>query len=178
MSIVDPGAEQAGQFWTRHNVSDHDDASTGNAWHLSDMAYNQVTGKWSYGGAFGVPTATAGANAGTSAPVPVVGAGSTDDRGAITFGTGSSPGAATSAAQALVNVVFANQLLLSASRTIYVDLQETNSATRNLFLIPTVTTGLVNGATVVTGFTVSYCTGTIAASQANTTYAFIYKVES
>ena len=180
MSITDPGAEQAGTFWVRHNISDHDDASTSGAWHLSDLAFNGAADKWAYGGGFATPTATANpgtnTNLGTSPPVPVVTAGSTDDRGVITFGTGTgSFSAITGSAQLLVTVVFgAGTALSSTGHSIYVDVQENNFATRSLLLIPVQTTS----GGFITGFGVYATAGTLTASQANTTYSFIYKVES
>jgi hypothetical protein len=55
-----------------------------------------------------------------------------------------------------------------------VDIQENNFATRSLLLIPTATTG----GGFVTGFGVYATAGTLTASQSNTTYSFVYKVEA
>lgn len=106
------------------------------------------------------PTAAAGANAGTSPPSPVVAVGSTDTRGQITFGTGTTPAAG---AQAVITFG-------KAYPTGYVP---------NIQLTPT-TVGAANLLEYVTsasntGFTISLQAAP-AASQANTVYGFNYRV--
>jgi hypothetical protein len=100
------------------------------------------------------PTASAGSNAGTTPPAPVVSATSKDNRGNVTGGTGTSP-----AAGSLINVVF-NQAFAAAPT---VDLTPANPATALLFPY------LVSSST--TGFTIGLASAP-AASQANTVYSF------
>ena len=113
------------------------------------------------------PTAAAGANAGGSPPAPVVTAGSNDARGALTFGTGTTPAAG---AQAVVT--FANPYLpLGAQEPLaspVVMLNSLNTATQAL--------GLYVSSLTPTGFTVS-CTTAPAASQGNTVYSVQYVVQ-
>lgn len=101
------------------------------------------------------PGAVAGANAGTGPPAPVVVAGSSDNGGGITFGTGTTP-----AAGAQVVVTFAASYGVNPPGIAIVP---GNTATQAL--------GLYLSALAGTGFTVS-CATAPAASQANTTYAF------
>lgn len=106
----------------------------------------------------GTPTAAAGANAGTSPPVPVVAANSSDARGSITCGTGATP-----AAGALVVVTFATPY----AQVPFVQLTPTTVGSANLLeYVSSVST---------TGFTVSLQAAP-AASQANTVYGFNYRV--
>jgi hypothetical protein len=104
------------------------------------------------------PTAVAGANAGTSPPAPVVGSGSNDVRGKVTWGTGTTP-----AAGAQVVVTFAQPYL----NIPVVMLNPDNSGTRGLSpYVSNIST---------TGFTIS-CTATPTASQANNTWSAEYLV--
>lgn len=106
-----------------------------------------------------VPTATAGANAGTTPPAPVVTAGSNSIRGSLTFGTGTTPAAG---AQAVVT--FAAAL---GSVPAYVAILGKNAGSVALNLYPSSITAA--------GFTVS--TGNApSASQANTVYSVEYLV--
>ena len=108
-----------------------------------------------------VPGAAAGANAGTSPPVPVVTAGATNVRGNITFGTGTTP-----AAGAQVVVTFATAY--PAGTVPLVQLTWGNNGSTALGA-PAAT------AVSATGFTVN-CQTAPAASQANTTYSVNYTV--
>jgi hypothetical protein len=97
-------------------------------------------------------TATAGANAGTGPPAPVIHPGPTNESGFITFGTGTTP-----AAGAQVNVTFGTPF--NAIPTVV--LTPGTAGTANLFLAASSVTAA--------GFNIS--TGIApAASQANTTY--------
>lgn len=111
---------------------------------------------------FSGPTAAAGANAGTSPPAPVVVGGSNDQRGDITFGTGTTP-----AAGAQVVVTFATSNTNYGGNNPGIVLTARNSATQAL--------GLYVSASSSTAFTVS-STSAPAASQANTVYRFHYVV--
>lgn len=102
------------------------------------------------------PTAAAGANAGTSPPVPAK-TGCTDISGQITFGTGTVP-AAGDQCDVTFNTAYAN-----APKVV---LTPINSATAALNLYVTST---------VNGFNVS-CVNAPSASQANTVYGFTYIV--
>lgn len=109
---------------------------------------------------FSAPTLAAGANAGTSPPAPVLSAGSTDARGNITFGTGTTPAAGN-----MVNITFGTPL--PAGRIPYVSLDPSNAATAPL------ATYIANVSN--TGFSIALASAP-AASQANTTYAIHYTV--
>lgn len=164
MSNVDPGAEaRGGGSFQRENLSDLDDANTAGAWHLSDLAWNGATQKWTFDGALGVPTLTAGA-AGQIGASPTLaftaGFASTDGRQAISLTTGT--GALS--AGTLFTVTFAQPL--PTGKLPYVDVQESNSAARALLAFPTTVTN--------TGFAVAF--GSAAA--ASTLYTFIVKCES
>ena len=106
-----------------------------------------------------VPTAAAGAQAGTTPPAPVVAATSNDIAGGITFGTG-----ASSASGEHVVVTFAAAFAAAPKAVI---LEEMNTGTEAL--------GLYISAISTTGFSVS-CTANSADSQANTVYGFYYLV--
>jgi hypothetical protein len=106
----------------------------------------------------GVPAAVAGANAGTTPPAPVVAAGSTDGRGTITFGTGTTP-----AAGAQVVVTFAVPFAVAP----VVVLQPGNAATAALNDFVT--------AVSTTGFTIGTASAP-AASQAAATFSVSYHV--
>lgn len=101
-----------------------------------------------------IPTAVAGSNAGTSPPSPAVASGSTDTRGTVTGGTGTSP-----AAGALIAITF-NQSFVNAP---VVNITPANAATAAL--APYVT------SVSATGFTIAFGSAP-SASQPNTTYAF------
>lgn len=109
---------------------------------------------------FAAPTIAAGANAGTSPPSPVLSAGSTDGRGGITFGTGTTP-----AAGIMVTITFGQPL--PAGRVPYVSLDPNNAATAPL------ATYIANASN--TGFSIALASAP-AASQANTVYAIHYTV--
>src|SRR6266704_1079072 len=106
------------------------------------------------------PAAAAGANAGTSPPVPVVDSGSTDTRGGLTFGTGTTPAAGAEVGVTLTAAAQANPIVVLTAR---------NTATQAL--------GLYVSAVTTAGFTIS-CTTAPAASQANTIYSVGYVVVS
>lgn len=131
-----PVAEAAGLFWTRHNLADHDDVSSG------------------------TPTMAVTAANGTSPPAPVLVAGSTDSRGKITFGSGSSGGLA---AGAQVTVTLGTP---TATAPGSVNFTAANAATAAL----TPYVGTVNA----TSFQIATLIPT--ASQANTVYAVYYEV--
>lgn len=103
------------------------------------------------------PTAAAGGNAGSGPPSPVVTSGDTDERGKITFGTGTGPSAG-----AQVTVTFGHTFSNATPYTVVVPL---NTATQAL--------GLYISAMSATAFTVS-TTSAPAASQGNTVYGFYY----
>jgi hypothetical protein len=105
------------------------------------------------------PTAAAGANAGTSPPVPVVSTNSKDFAGNITFGTGTTP-----AAGSYVTVTFGGGAYATAP---FVSLTPSNAATAPLqpYVVSVSTTAFVIGL-AVTG----------AASQANTVYSVAFRV--
>lgn len=109
---------------------------------------------WSSGGE---PSAAAGAQAGSGAPVPAAIAGSTDTKGSITFGTGAGP-----ADGAQVVVTFYRAYPTAP----VVILTPTNAATQKLGLYVTSTT---------TGFTVSTASAP-GRNTPNTTYGFNYLV--
>jgi hypothetical protein len=110
------------------------------------------------GSPIGVPTAAAGANAGTSPPAPVVAATARNQRGNVTFGTGTTP-----AAGAQVTVTYSAAWPLAP----FVSVVAKNSATAAL--------GLYVSANATGSFTVS-TTSAPAASQANTVYSFDFIV--
>lgn len=103
------------------------------------------------------PTAAAGANAGTTPPAPVVSAASRDQRGSLTFGTGTAPAAG---AQAVLT--FANAYPAAP----FVTITPLNAATAALQ--PYVS------ATAAGSFTVSFGVAP-AASQANTVYSLAWQ---
>ncbi len=105
------------------------------------------------------PAAAAGAKLGTAPPALVVVTGSTDGRGSITFGTGTTPPAAEGD---LLTVTFATAFL---SRPIV----KVSSKDALGMLSPSEVT--------LTGFKVR-CTATLAASQPNTTFELQYEVTS
>lgn len=107
------------------------------------------------------PTAAAGASNGTAPPAPVVSVDSSDDRGALTFGSGTVP-----AAGAQVTVTFATPK--DPARLPQVQITETTSATAALN--PAVT------SVTATGFTVS-TNSAPAASQAAGIYGFCWSVQ-
>ena len=106
------------------------------------------------------PTAVAGANAGTGPPAPVVGGGSTDLRGRLTFGTGTGP-----AAGAQVVVTFATAFA-AAPPMILLTWQNAAGAGLGQAYVTAPGTG---------GFTID-CTVAPAASQANNTYSVSWMV--
>lgn len=106
--------------------------------------------------AFGLPGLAAGAAAGSSPPAPVLVAGSNDDRGAITFGTGTGPTAGQ-----MVVVTYAAPLLDTA----FITISPLNSLPATLSLYVQSYSN--------TGFTIAAGTGP-AASQPNTTYGFSF----
>jgi hypothetical protein len=106
------------------------------------------------------PTATAGSNAGTSPPAPVVVQGSTDVGGQITFGTGTTPAAGN-----MVSVTFATPWVIPGGGAPHVVVSASNAASRALNFY---TTGLSP-----VGFILA-CAVAPAAGQGNTTYSFAY----
>lgn len=104
------------------------------------------------------PTAAAGAGAGTGPPAPVMQVDSSDDRGSVTFGSGTVPGAGT-----VLTVTFATPK--DPNRLPVVIAQEITSAMAG-----------IDFATVVssTGFSIVTNTRNLAASQANTTYGIAW----
>jgi hypothetical protein len=106
----------------------------------------------------GTPTVAAGANAGTTPPVPVLVAGSNDSRGRVTFGTGATP-----AAGAMVTVTFSNPY---AAIPFVIVAQGTATGSGAIY---------VSNVTAA-GFTVGFTTAPTA-SQANTVYGFNYQVD-
>lgn len=105
-----------------------------------------------------VPAAATGAGAGTSPPAPVVSVDSCDERGSVTFGSGTSP-----AAGAQLVITFARPQ--DPNRLPVVQLTETTTALSALN--PAVTSITANGFTVSTA-------GAPTASQGNTTYGFAW----
>lgn len=103
-----------------------------------------------------VPTAAAGANAGSSPPAPVK-TNCSDVSGKITFGTGTTPAAGAQA------VITFNTAYATAPTVVLTPINPT-SAALNLYV-----------ATTTTTFTVS-CVNAPSASQANTVYGFFYHV--
>ncbi len=110
MSTFDPGAIEAGPGWTRHNLSDHDDVASAGAQEMGDLAYNYRLGKWTTGAFFSIPTLAMAAGAGTAPPTPTLSIDSTDDRGTLSFGTGSAP-PAQSAGQPLIVITFGTPMI-------------------------------------------------------------------
>jgi hypothetical protein len=106
------------------------------------------------------PTAAAGASNGGSPPAPVVAVDSSDDRGSLTFGSGTAP-----AAGAQCVVTFATPK--DGNRLPVVQITETTTATAALN--PGVT------AITATGFTVA-TNSAPTASQGNTIYGFAWTV--
>lgn len=106
-------------------------------------------------------TATAGTNAGTAPPAPVV-TDCNDARGRITFGTGTSPTAGDQ-----VDVTFGQAWTAAAGAVPTVVITPANAVTASL--------GLYVSTSSLTGFSVS-CQNAPAASQGNTVYAFTYMV--
>lgn len=105
-----------------------------------------------------VPTAVAGANAGTTPPAPVVVINSNDTAGQITFGTGTTPAAGTE-----VVVTFTTPYATAPS----VILSAVNSATAALTpYVASIST---------TGFSINLV-GAPAASQAASFYSVNYRV--
>ncbi len=105
-----------------------------------------------------IPTAAAGANAGTSPPAPVVTQGTTDLAGTITFGTGSGP-----AAGLLVTVTFGRAWTIPGGGAMHVALTPNNAATQAL--------GIWCSNKSPTAFSLSTANAP-AASQGNTVYSF------
>lgn len=103
------------------------------------------------------PTAVAGAGAGTAPPAPVINGGSDDDRGSLTFGSGTTP-----AAGVVISVTFATPK--DPNRLPVVLIQEGTAASAGVDLAVTAVTS--------TGFSVSSGTRFLTASQANTVYGF------
>lgn len=103
------------------------------------------------------PTPTAGANAGTSPPAPVLDAGSNDQRGGLTWGTGTGPAAGAQAVVTYASAYVGTVVVLIVPR---------NAATVNLGLYMTSALGAltINTASAPT------------ASQPNTTYSAKYFV--
>jgi hypothetical protein len=108
-----------------------------------------------------VPTVAAGAGLGTSPPAPAISADSNDERGTVTFGSGTTPPGG-----ALVTVTFVQPR--DPNRLPRVMLQESTLAAAGVDLAVTSVTS--------TGFTVSSNTRNVAASQAAGTYGFYYSV--
>lgn len=100
------------------------------------------------------PVAAAGAGAGTSPPAPVVAPDSSDVRGSLTFGSGTTPPGGT-----VVTVTFTTPR--DPNRLPMVIAQETTSATAGIDFATVVT---------ATGFSIVTNTRNLAASQPNTTY--------
>jgi hypothetical protein len=108
-----------------------------------------------------LPAAAAGANNGTTPPAPVMAVDSSDDRGSVTFGSGSAPAAG---AQLVVSFAVAKD----PARLPVIQITETTTATAALN--PAVT------STTSAGFTVS--TGAApAASQGNTIYGLSWAAQ-
>ena len=105
-----------------------------------------------------VPTAAMAAGAGTGPPAPVVSGNSCDERGSLTFGTGTTP-----AAGAVITVTFARPQ--DPNRLPVVQITETTTVLAALN--PAVT------AVTSTGFTVSLNSAPTA-SQGNTVYGFAW----
>ncbi len=125
------------------------------AWFDQQGSFN-LTGHWH--GQKLVPTAAAGANAGTSPPAPVVTQGTTDLAGTITFGTGSGP-----AAGLLVTVTFGRAWTIPGGGAMHVVLTPNNAATQAL--------GIWCSNKSPTAFSLSTANAP-AASQGNTVYSF------
>jgi hypothetical protein len=126
---------------------------------VQDLGGDFQNGRHIYGNIGSAPTAAAGANNGTAPPSPVVTAGATDNRGNITFGSGSSP-----AAGAQCVVTFATPYLVAPVGIAFIAL---NTGTQAL--------GMYVTSITTTGFTVS-TTNACAASQGATIYSFNYLV--
>jgi hypothetical protein len=124
-------------------------AMTGN---LSLGAHLQFTGR--------LPTARAGAAAGTSPPSPVFSAGSNDNAGTIAFGTGTSPGAGV-----LVVVTFNTAFNLADASSPHVVVNPTNAFTQAL--------GLYVTSPSPTGFSLS-CANAPNGGEPPGFYAFSY----
>lgn len=105
------------------------------------------------------PTAAAGAGAGTAPPAPVVSVDSSDDRGSLTFGSGTAP-----AAGVVFTVTFTTPK--DPARLPVVQITEITTATAGVDLAVTSITA--------TGFSVSSNTRNLAASQANTVYGLAW----
>ena len=112
------------------------------------------------------PTAAAGSSAGGSPPAPVITPGSSDLRGNLTFGTGTTPAAG---AQVVVTfgTPFSSPLGQNALANPIVMLTPGNAATAVLDLCAITVTQ--------TGFTIS-CNTAPTASQGNTTYSVNWAV--
>lgn len=108
-----------------------------------------------------VPTVTLGAGDGTSPPAATVDPQSNDERGTVSFGSGTTPG---------TGVVFTLNFVLprDANRLPKVFLQEASSPTAGVDLAVTSVTS--------TGFAVSTNTRGLSASQAAGTYSVFYVV--
>jgi len=149
-------ASQQGKLWT---IYFHDNDSMGVVTRMYKDQYvtgGDIIGIGHIGSEGRAPTSSAGANAGSSPPAPVLSA-CTDMSGKITFGTGTSPAAG---AQAVVT--FFNAYATAPK----VVVSPINSASASLNLHVTSTT---------TALTVSSVNAP-AASQANTVYGFFYHV--
>ena len=108
-----------------------------------------------------VPSVAAGAGLGTAPPAPVIDPASSDQRGLITFGSGTVP-----AAGAILTVTFS--VPRDPGRLPKVLLQEATAATAGIDVAVTSVTA--------NGFTLSQATRNVAASQAANTYGFYYLV--
>lgn len=108
------------------------------------------------------PGATAGGNAGTSPPAPVVPQGTNDGSGVITFGTGTLP-----AAGVLVVVTFGKAWVVPGGGAPHVVVSPQNTVTQALGIFPS--------GISPTGFNLSSASAP-AASQGNTVYSFAYHV--
>lgn len=104
------------------------------------------------------PTAAAGAGAGTGPPAPVVAGDSSDLRGSVTFGSGTTPAGGVAVTVAFVTARDPNRLPV-------IQITETTAALSALN--PAVT------AVSSTGFSVSTNTA-LTASQASTVYGFAW----
>jgi hypothetical protein len=96
------------------------------------LVIDTTTGAHLIAGVQTLPTVATGANNGTTPPTPTLTTGSTDQRGQVKFGTGSS---ATAGAQVVITFTKAY-----TSAPLTVELTGTNAATAALVLYATVTT--------------------------------------
>jgi hypothetical protein len=107
------------------------------------------------------PTAVAGANNGTGPPAPVISVDSSDDRGSLTFGSGTTPAIGAQVVVSFTQPKDPNRLPL---------IQLTETTTAFSALQPAVTSVTANGFTVSTAVAP-------AGSQAATVYGFAWSTQ-